>query len=541
MHLQELKKLETRLLEPISIPVIGRCLQKKAVTALAEDNSPDAVKVLAKAVTRLKDEEIKDIVLDALGKLRNQRCIDAFCQVWADTRHRDLTNLLVKKNWVASAPVDVRVLSALKAKQLQVITNSGKEIVEPLFNAFQDKDTEIANRASECAISFTNPKAIDYICHKWAETRDKLLEELVCKGKYIARQPIELKVLTVLKVAKLEIIELEILELEIIQDCGKEIVDSLLNALKDKDAEIASRANECLPFFSNYDSIDYICQKWSKTRGKTLEQICQETQYAPREPSQRALFYFLTGQWDKYESLDYEHSLLQKVYELGDEKLRKRIADKARQAGRVELVKIITGVRQQSKKISDAEWEIIIGILITSKKYDDMWQLAQTAPARWSMLLLNKLRELQWTPQEIAIREQFVQLVSLASNCTSDVPVSGMLKSCHKILTGHTRQIVSLLINLDGDILVSGTNLCGTTRSIIRLWSLPSGKLMKTLDGHTDSASHLAITPNGKILVSASDRVSLNDDGTKNVFDANGYWGYTKEIWSPTEEEQKTI
>ncbi len=78
MFLFELKKLETRLLEPVSIPVIGRCLQKKAVTALAEDNSPNAVKVLAKAITRLKDEEIKEIVLDALSKLRNQQCIDAF-------------------------------------------------------------------------------------------------------------------------------------------------------------------------------------------------------------------------------------------------------------------------------------------------------------------------------------------------------------------------------------------------------------------------------------------------------------------------------
>ncbi len=37
MHLQELKSLESRVLEPLPIPVIGRCLQKKAVTALCED------------------------------------------------------------------------------------------------------------------------------------------------------------------------------------------------------------------------------------------------------------------------------------------------------------------------------------------------------------------------------------------------------------------------------------------------------------------------------------------------------------------------
>jgi hypothetical protein len=50
MNLQELKKLETRLSEPLPVPVIGRCLQKKAIMALVEANSPDAVKVLVKAI-----------------------------------------------------------------------------------------------------------------------------------------------------------------------------------------------------------------------------------------------------------------------------------------------------------------------------------------------------------------------------------------------------------------------------------------------------------------------------------------------------------
>ncbi len=98
---------------------------------------------------------------------------------------------------MASAPViDIRVLSALKAKQLEVVTSGGQEIVEPLLGAFQDRDSEIANRASECMISLTNPDAIDYVCQKWAKTRDKTLEQLVCKGKYVAQQPIELRVLT---------------------------------------------------------------------------------------------------------------------------------------------------------------------------------------------------------------------------------------------------------------------------------------------------------------------------------------------------------
>ncbi len=441
---------------------------------------------MARAVTSLKDEEIKNIVLDALGKIRNQQCIDAFCKVWADKRERDLTNLLIKKGWAASRPIDMRVITALKTKQLQVVTKGGKEIVEPLLKAFQDRDSEIANRASECAISLTNPEAIDYICQKWVRNRDKLFKQLVCKGKYIARNPIELRVLTALKIDNLEVlndygkeiiepllnaiqdrdseianrarecaisltnphaidyicqkwaetrdklleqlvckgkyiaqkpIELRVLtalkvtKLEVVQDGGKEIVDPLLKASKDKDAEIANRANECAISLTNTEAIDYICQKWAETRDEFLEQlICQENyivqnpielrvltalkvakledirdlgkeivepllkalkdkdseianranecllslsnsdavdyicslaieqnhqvahqialtaQYLPKDPIQKSLFYFLTEQWQKYESLDFDQNLLQKAHELAHEQLRKRIA-----------------------------------------------------------------------------------------------------------------------------------------------------------------------------------------------------------------------
>jgi hypothetical protein len=427
MYPENLKSLESRLLDPLPIPVIGRCLQKKAVTALAEDNSPDAVKVLAKAVTRLKDEEIKEIILDALGKLRNQQFIDAFCQVWTDTRHRDLANFLVKKGWVASAPLDVRVLSALKAKQLQVVTNGGQEIVEPLLNAFQDKDTEIANRASECAISFSNQEAIDYVCQKWAETRDKLLEQLVCKGKYLAQQPIELRVLTALKVANLEAI----------RDSGKEIIEPLLKAFQDKDSEITNQARECGTSLTNPNAIDYICRLAIGQDNQAVYQIAIKAQYAPHEPDKRALFYFLSEQWDKYESLDYEHTLLQKVYELGDEKLRKQIADKARQAGRVEWIQIAVSGRKDKRlgEMTDAEWETTLAVLNSNKQWDKMWQLAQKAPAFWSKQLLQRLERAAWLPTVREEREGFKRLKHLADKSLISFAQTEKLMYCQRTLT----------------------------------------------------------------------------------------------------------
>jgi hypothetical protein len=119
MHPAKLKQLEERLYS--QMPLIGGCLRQRAAQALARDSSPDAVRVLAKAIARSDDKQVLAIALDALRWIRRQQCIDEVCAVWAVTRHKDLANLLIKKGWVAFAPVDVKVLSALKAGQLEVV------------------------------------------------------------------------------------------------------------------------------------------------------------------------------------------------------------------------------------------------------------------------------------------------------------------------------------------------------------------------------------------------------------------------------------
>ena len=413
MHLQELQKLETRLLEPISVPVIGRCLQKKAVAALAEDDSPDAVEVLAKAVISLKNEEIKGIVLDALCRLKNQQCIDTFCQVWADTRHQNLTNLLVKKDWVASVPMNIRVLSALKAKHLQVVTNGGREIVEPLLNAFQDRDSEIANRASECAISLTNPEAKESIC--------------------------------------------------------------------------------CLIIEQDH---------------QVARQVAFTARYVPKDPIQKALFYFMTEQWDKYESLDFDQTLLQKAHELANEQIRKRIAKNLRQAGRVEWLKVIAGGHQKKRlgAMTNAEWETTLAVLNSGKQWDEMWRLAQKAPAIWSKQLFKKMKQSAWLPKAEHEQVDFRKLKQLSDKCLDEIPPMAGLTDCQATLTGHADDINinSVSFSLDGKILASKVFSLFSQTSVIRLWQMPNGKPLATLFDPTYSYRTIRFSPDGKILASCN-------------------------------------
>ena len=59
--------------------------------------------------------------------------------------------------------------------------------------------------------------------------------------------------------------------------------------------------------------------------------------------------------------------------------------------------------------------------------------------------------------------------------------------------------VESVAISPDGHTLV------GSDYSTIKVWSLQSGKLLRTLSGHIDSVSSVAISPDGHTLVSGSD------------------------------------
>src|SRR2546428_6095432 len=69
------------------------------------------------------------------------------------------------------------------------------------------------------------------------------------------------------------------------------------------------------------------------TRGQDEVDPLTAARYAPRDSRQRALFYFLTGRWEEYESLDSDHATLRAAYKTGDDSLRGRVAERARSGG----------------------------------------------------------------------------------------------------------------------------------------------------------------------------------------------------------------
>lgn len=83
--------------------------------------------------------------------------------------------------------------------------------------------------------------------------------------------------------------------------------------------------------------------------------------------------------------------------------------------------------------------------------------------------------------------------------------------SCTDTLADHAELVNSIAISPDGEILASGSS-----DKTIKIWHLPTRKLLRTLDGHTDWVNSVAISSDGQILASGSydKTVKLWDVGT---------------------------
>jgi len=84
-----------------------------------------------------------------------------------------------------------------------------------------------------------------------------------------------------------------------------------------------------------------------------------------------------------------------------------------------------------------------------------------------------------------------------------------------RTLRGHTDAVSS--VSADGSRIVSG----GHDRTV-RLWDAASGSLVRTLEGHTESVNGVALSPDGVLVVSASDDLTVRTwrlgFGPKGVF-----------------------
>lgn len=490
-----------------------------------------AVRPLVAALHSL-DEELHSRAHQCLKKLDHPDAIDAIVNQWTEDRCAPLEEVIVTRNLVARRPPYARVLSALLTGRFPELVTEGREIVKPLVRVLREEEARLYDRARWVLLRLTHQEAIDELAELWVHNRDPELEAIIAQARYVADHPQWIRVLSALKADRAHVIAQN----------PTGLIALLVQSASDADPEVAGRARQTLEQILNEGKgQEELCDVVLEHGSPLAEHLAMERGLAPTDTRSLALFCFLTGQWDTYEALDFDMSILREAYEQGGTSLRERIARRARQAGRLELVELVAGVRHRRRmgQMTIREWDVTLSVLEVRRDWDTMWRLAQSAPAVWSVRALKYLDDLGWTPHTPDDKEGFERLVALAKACQGDAPVLIVAERPSASFTAHGRRVTALVISsyfentlasaswdgavrlwrmpegkalariaahrhpitsiavtVDGSLLATG---CGAENTVC-LWSLPEGRLFRALPGHSMGVASLAMSPDGTLL-----------------------------------------
>ena len=196
-----------------------------------------------------RDPQLAERARAAIQTLKNPASIDAVCRHWQENRSAFLAGVIQSAGYVAQKPPRIRVLSALKVDQMDVVMQSSAEMVPHLIEACQDRDPQVAERARTGLLHLEKQAAVDAFCARWAETRDPLLEEALLKAGYRARHPIEVRLLAALKTGQRAVAE----------KTPAQGLLPLLEATHDADEVIAQEARAALGHLQKEETREALC------------------------------------------------------------------------------------------------------------------------------------------------------------------------------------------------------------------------------------------------------------------------------------------
>jgi WD40 repeat protein len=231
--------------------------------------------------------------------------------------------------------------------------------------------------------------------------------------------------------------------------------------------------------------------------GDELATLLLSANHSPSEPAERALFWLLSEQMQRYEELDLDGTLLVQAQAATSINVRKRLAAAAAASGRTEWLSAM----QQCKPLSHfdtGDWTTTVELLKRAGDPNAIWHWALKAPPVHAQELLQAVPT--GSRRNAEIREASSGLQSLASQLP-EVPDRHYLLTnfCTHTLSGHDDRVRSIAWSPDGRCLASQC-----VDATIRLWHQASGACTHALSDHTGLVNPIAWSPDGRCLASSS-------------------------------------
>lgn len=350
-------------------------------------------KSILEVVADNTQEEAHEAACGTLARSTSETIINEICQTWANTRHSGLEEIILEKEWVGGKSSKARILTALLT-DTPINIDSEEEIrVLAKLGEATGKDRGFIKPAKQCLLELKTGH-LPKVEAVWKETFSPILLEVLQKNNY--RPDINTEAGFWLAMLLPEY-ENEILEGD------AQLARYLANALNSTNPTLRERAAELLPKMKLGLAKTELCWLAVQTEQPFIEHVAVRNGWQPYETYQRALFYFVTGQYEKYDELDFDGRILRMSYQTAEPNFRQRLISKIRAAGKAQYLTAITGgvSKQRAEELNSEEAGILVKTLTQQADWQGLWELVPVVPLKWSVEAVRRLADKlgdEWQP-----------------------------------------------------------------------------------------------------------------------------------------------
>lgn len=388
------------------------------------------------------------------------------------------------------------------ARELSQFSQKGdKDATTLLAGAVVHSDDKKVRRiAAEALEHITFQSCIDAVAAMWLETRHLALTEFIVKHNWVASAPIKAQVLSALKTG----------HVEQLTEGDADVVEELVYACEDFDDDISGNARRMLMQLQQEEAKEALCRIVIEHDHPIALEITLETGYLPRDASQRALFLFLTEQWERYEVLDFDHYLLGAAHRTASPELRQRIADKLRKAGRTDFLTVLAGADYYSRAadMTPEETEVLVNMLSAGQEWTKLWKLAFEIPFVWSIRIVKTLHDNTWQPERGDDRMIFGELSALAVDeiITSEEEARRVLPlALHEASMRVKGRVNDVAFSPSRPVIAIGA---GNRK--VGVWNFQRGEMERIFEGFDHSIGLVTFLADGTLL--CAERTNKLDD-----------------------------